>query len=102
MPHCQGATGFQHSAPPQNDEIALPGEVDDGCAGLPFGDRRPDLDPGLCTADRTHPIEKFLRPRRLLMVGLVEIARRDQRPVLGWPLSTGRRNVQHNKLGRGL
>jgi len=77
MSHCQGTIGFQHSTPTQNDEIALPSKVDDSCAGLPFCDHKPELDLGLCTADRTHPIEKFLRPRRPLMVGLVELARRD-------------------------
>jgi len=100
--HCPGTTGFQRAAPAQNDEVALPREVDDGCAGLSLGHCETYLGSAPCAADRAQPRKKFLHPRWPLMLGLIDIARRDQCPGLSGRLSARRRNVQHDELGRSL
>jgi hypothetical protein len=101
-PQGQGMIWFQRAAPAQKDEVALPAELDDGCTGLSLGNRKTNRYLPLCTAHGAEPVKKLLRPGRPLMLGLVDIAGRNQGARFGRPFVAWCRDVQNDQLRFGL
>ena len=101
--HRVRAAILELTAPAKYDEVtvALSREIDDSQAGFALSERETDVDSVPCAPYGAQPIEELVRPCRPLVLRLVDITRRNQRPGLGGPLGAGCSDMKHHEFGCG-